>query len=122
MKFASCFMSPSWVRIAYSIEFLLSIAAVFTLWSQVGGQAHLDLMSPWWKLGLGLTMAVAIMRATVSAVNHEHAWNRATILWLALIVLIAVAMAWVTYYYHVHEAPGEGEEDTAPATVSLLHL
>ena len=35
-----------YLRLAYATQFLIAVIAVFTLWSQVGGQSHLDLM-PW---------------------------------------------------------------------------
>ena len=45
------------LRLAYSTQFLIALMAVFVLWSQVGGQSHLDLV-PWTvKLGLGLAAA-----------------------------------------------------------------
>jgi len=41
------------LRLAYATQYLIAVIAVFVLWSQVGGQSHLDLM-PWYvKLGLG---------------------------------------------------------------------
>src|SRR5258708_12555934 len=63
------------LRLAYIAVFLLSLIAVFTLWSQVGGQVHLDLV-PWSvKLALGAGAAYAITRASVAAVKGEHGWN-----------------------------------------------
>jgi hypothetical protein len=39
------------LRLAYATQFLIALIAVYVLWSQVGGQSHLDLM-PWYlKLG-----------------------------------------------------------------------
>jgi hypothetical protein len=47
-------MPPALHRLAYVAEFLLALIAIWTLWSQVGGQGHLDLM-PWYdKLGLSV--------------------------------------------------------------------
>ena len=41
------------LRLAYATQFLIAVIAIYVLWSQVGGQSHLDLM-PWYvKLGLG---------------------------------------------------------------------
>ena len=50
-------MPPYWVRLAYVVEFLLALIAVGLLWSEVGGQGHLDLM-PWYQK-LVLTVALA---------------------------------------------------------------
>jgi hypothetical protein len=48
---------PSWLRMAYALEFLLAMIAIFTVWSEVGGQGHMDLL-PWYiKLGCSLSLA-----------------------------------------------------------------
>ena len=39
------------------VEFLIAIQAVFAVWSQAGGQYHLDLMFWMWKFGISLAMA-----------------------------------------------------------------
>jgi len=113
-------MPPFLLRLAYVSEFLLAILSVLTLWSQVGGQDHLDLM-PWYtKLVLTLAMALSIVMATASAVAHEHAWNAKTITSLLFALLVGLAMAGVTYYYHLHEddvdAGGDGVAHFLPAT------
>ena len=57
------------LRLAYATQFLIAVIAVFTLWSEVGGQSHLDLM-PWYlKLGLGAGAALAVVNATRRAVE-----------------------------------------------------
>lgn len=84
-------------------EFLVALLTVPELWSQVGGQGHLDLM-PWYtKLGFIVGMALTAVAGTASAVSHERAWNAKTLACLALALMLAVGMAGVTYYYHVHE-------------------
>ncbi len=96
-------MSPNLLRLAYMLEFLVALVAVFEVWSQVGGQGHLDLM-PWYtKLGLGVGLALVTVAGTVAAVSHERAWNAKTLACLALALLFAGGMAGVTYYYHLHE-------------------
>jgi hypothetical protein len=61
--------SPSWLRLAYSFEFLLAMLTIFTLWSEIGGQGHLDLM-PWYiKLGCGLATAWCTIRFTAGLVD-----------------------------------------------------
>ena len=39
-----------------STQFLMALIAIFMLWSQVGGQSHLDLVP--WPLKLGLAGAL----------------------------------------------------------------
>jgi hypothetical protein len=34
----------SWLRLGYAVEFLVALLAILNLWSEVGGQGHLDLM------------------------------------------------------------------------------
>ncbi len=47
-------MTPRYLRLVLMLEFFIAVLAVFTAWSEIGGQAALDLM-PWgWKFGLGL--------------------------------------------------------------------
>ena len=61
------------LRLAYATQFLIAVIAVFMLWSQVGGQGHLDLM-PWYlKLALGAGAAFAVVKATMAAVAGDRA-------------------------------------------------
>ena len=100
------------LRLAYTAQFLIAVIAVFTLWSEVGGQSHLDLM-PWpIKLVLVLGLGLATVMGTAAAVNHEKVWNAKTTASVLLGLLLAAGMAFVTYYYHLHE------NDEAPATES----
>jgi len=41
------------LRLAYATQFLIALIAVFVLWSEVGGQVHLDLMPWYFKLAFG---------------------------------------------------------------------
>jgi hypothetical protein len=112
-------MSPNLLRLAYMLEFLVALVAVFEAWSQVGGQGHLDLM-PWYtKLGLAFGLALVTVAGTVAAVSHERAWNAKTLACVALALLIAGGMAGVTYYYHVHE---NDDTDTADEGGSISRL
>lgn len=96
-------MPPYYSRLAYTAEFLVAMISIFEVWSQVGGQGHLDLM-PWYtKLGLSVGLALACVAATISAVRHERAWNAKTVACMLIALAIAAGMAAVTYYYHVHE-------------------
>jgi hypothetical protein len=61
------------LRLAYATQFLIALIAVFTLWSEVGGQNHLDLM-PWYaKAILGAGAAFATVKATAAAVSEKQA-------------------------------------------------
>jgi hypothetical protein len=101
------------LRIAYVCEFLLALLAISVVWSQVGGQDHLDLM-PWYdKFVLIFTLALVTVVGTVAAVSRARAWNGIAIACLALAVLILCAMGAVTYYYHVHEDQDQDSDNTA---------
>lgn len=123
---------PYLLRLAYMAEFLLALLAIPELWSQVGGQGHLDLM-PWYtKLVLILGLSLTAVAGTVSAVSHDRAWNAKTIACLLLALMIAGGMAGVTYYYHVHENDDSDSTDepgvassrvsAAPAPPVWVHL
>jgi hypothetical protein len=104
------------LRLAYTTQFLIALIAVFFLWSEVGGQGHLDLM-PWYlKLGLGVGTAYAAVKATAAAVEHEPVWNIRTLKWFGAMLALLVACAAVTYYYHVYgEQDDQSEQDTSIA-------
>ena len=53
------------------VEFLIAVQAIFTIWSEVGGQYHLDLMFWPWKLGIGLASAALIVAITANLVRNE---------------------------------------------------
>jgi heme/copper-type cytochrome/quinol oxidase subunit 3 len=104
-------------RLLYIIEFFLALLAILTLWSQVGGQTHLDLM-PWHlKLSLSVAMAVASVKATAAAVTTHRAWNRRTLSWLAIVVLLGIVMGLITYYYHLTEPR---DDDDMPQVALLV--
>jgi len=109
--------SPNLLRLAYMLEFLVAQVAILELWSQVGGQSHLDLM-PWYtKLSLTLGLALVTVFGTISAVSHERAWNAKTLACLALALMIAGGMAGVTLYYHLHEND-DADRGDEPASIS----
>jgi hypothetical protein len=106
------------LRLAYAFEFLLAILTVFTLWSEVGGQGHLELL-PWYvKLICVLGCAWCCVRYTAAIVEQAAAWNRRSIGWLAGIVLFGIAMGGITYYYHLNEDQNDDADDTT-STASL---
>jgi hypothetical protein len=109
---------PAWMRLAYAIEFLLALIAIVVLWSEVGGQGHMDLL-PWYsKLSCVLAFAWCCVRFTAAMVELPQTWNRRSIGWFAGIILVGITMAGITFYYHLHEVPDETDsEDTTSASV-----
>src|ERR1700692_3450608 len=96
------------LRLAYSTQFLIALIAIFMLWSQVGGQSHLDLV-PWYlKLGLSAGAGFAAVKATAAAVSHDHAWNGPTLKWLGILLALLIACGLASYYQHLN---GENDEE-----------
>jgi len=108
------------LRLAYITQFLIAIIAVFELWSQVGGQNHLDLM-PWYlKLGLGAGAAFAAVQATVAAVSRQPAWNGGTLKWFGITVALLIGCGLASYYYHVYgETDEEDQQDSQTSSLLL---
>jgi hypothetical protein len=117
---AHAWEGPSWLRMAYALEFLLALIAIFTVWSEVGGQGHMDLL-PWYiKLGCSLSLAWCSVRFTAAIVEHEKAWNQHTAVWFMGMILVAIAMGGITYYYHLHEVPDEPDnEDNTSTSITV---
>jgi len=115
-------MPPYFMRLAYMAEFLVAILATLELWSQVGGQGHLDLM-PWYtKFLLTFGLALVTVAGTASAVAHEKAWNAKTMACLVLALALAGGMAVATYYYHLHEDDGDNsDEDGVTHSRVIVH-
>jgi hypothetical protein len=104
-------------RIAYAIQFVITLIAIFEVWGQVGGQGHIDLI-PWYsKLLLAVGLALTAVKATSAAVTRDKFWNRVTMAWLAGATILMIAMGALTYYEHLHE-PADDEEDSPPRVVS----
>lgn len=107
-----------WLRWAYALEFLIAIMAIITLWGEVGGEGHLDLI-PWYtKLAAILGWSWCIVGLTAGAVEQKKFWNKRTIRWLLGVILLTAAMGGVTYYYHLHEEPDDNGDDTSANAVS----
>ncbi len=105
------------LRLAYVTQFLIAVLAVFVLWSEVGGQGHLDLM-PWYlKLGLGGGAAFAVVKATVAAVEKPHAWNGGTLKWFGILLALLLGCGLASYYFHVY---GEDDQDDQDDTVTSM--
>jgi hypothetical protein len=105
------------LRLAFTIEFLVALVAIFETWSMTGGQGHLDLM-PWYaKLGFTVGLSLVTVMATASSMAHERAWNAKTIACLLLALMIAAAMGATTYYYHLHENEDQPQADDDSITL-----
>jgi hypothetical protein len=113
---------PSLVRLGYALEFLIALIAIISVWSEIGGQGHLDLM-PWYiKLGCIVGLAWCCVRFTAAIVEQKQVWTRRTISWFAGILLFCVAMGGITYYYHLHEEQDDGDDDNSAAARSITSL
>jgi hypothetical protein len=113
-------MMPKLLRLALVLEFLVAIIAIFTAWSEIGGQAALDLM-PWgWKLGLGLSLAWAVTGYSSALLEHDAVWSTRTARWFSFILIIGLVMGVVTYYYVLQEDTIEsGGGDTKTSGLNL---
>jgi heme/copper-type cytochrome/quinol oxidase subunit 3 len=110
-------MDSRFLRIAYAVQFVVTMMAVFEVWGQVGGQSHVDLM-PWYaKLLLAVGVSLAGVKATAAAVEHDKLRNKRTVFWLSAALALMIAMGALTYYEHLHE-PTDNEEDAPPQVVS----
>jgi hypothetical protein len=110
------------VRIGIILEFLVALIATFTLWSQVGGQYHLDIMPWYWKLILGLGIAFATVKATVAACREkDRPWNPRTWRWVAIIGLLLTVAGVLTYYTHLYE-PDEDDQDDSDTTQQAVEI
>ena len=108
-------------RFAYIAEYLIAVIAVFVLWSQVGGQSHLDLM-PWYvKLGLGAGAALAIVKATAASVAQDNPWSSRTLKWCGILAVLLIACGLASYYCHLYlEDDGtDGQPDTPTSVGSV---
>jgi len=114
-------MHNRFLRPLLVVEFLIAIEAFFTLWSQVGGQYHLDLMFWPWKLGLGVAVAALIVAITANLVRHEGEISRRTLFFGSLLLAALGIAGVVTYYYHLNEPSDlQQEEDGEPAKISEI--
>ena len=113
-------MTPKLLRLVYVLEFLVALIAIFTSWSEIGGQAALDLMHWGWKLGFGAGLAAAIVAYTAALVSEDSVWSLRSARWLTIIILVLCAIGVVTYYYMLQEDTSE-PDDGGNVSVSFLH-
>jgi len=106
------------LRLAYTTLFLIALLAIFELWSQVGGQSHLDLM-PWYlKLALGAGTAFATAKLTAAAVAHERLWSGQTLRWAGILLALLIGCGLSSYYYHLTEEQQDQQDDTISSTAA----
>ena len=106
------------LRLAYTTQFLIALIAIFVLWSQVGGQSHLDLV-PWYlKLGLGVGGAFSAAKATAAAVARERVWNGQSLRWLGLMLACLLGCGLASYSAHLSEETDEEDQQESSALTS----
>ncbi len=106
------------LRLAYATQFLIALIAVFVLWSEVGGQVHLDLMPWYFKLAFGAGAAFAVVKATAAAVSHEHPWNGQTLKWLGIMLALLVGCGLASYYCHMYLESDEGDDQQESSLIT----
>jgi hypothetical protein len=106
------------LRLAYATQFLIALIAVFVLWSEVGGQVHLDLMPWYFKLAFGAGAAFAMVKATAAAVSHEHPWNGQTLKWLGIMLALLVGCGLASYYCHMYLESDEGDDQQESSLIT----
>lgn len=108
------------LRLAYVCEFLLAMVAIFTAWSEIGGQPALDLMHWGWKLGLSVPLAAAIVAYTAALLSDQAVWSLRSARWLSIILILLLAIGFVTYYYALQVDNGDSEENGGSVSFSYL--
>jgi hypothetical protein len=110
-------MTHKLIRFAYVCEFLLALVAIFTAWSEIGGQAALDLMHWGWKFGFSFALAACVVGYTATIVQTEKMVGLRAAGWLVLMLVLMIAMGVVTYYYTLEEDNSDSDEQTGTVSV-----
>ena len=108
-------MSIKLLRLFYVCEFLLALVAIFAAWSEIGGQATLDLMHWTFKLGFGLALAGTFVAYSAALVAEDAIWTLRSARWFTTIVLLICAMGAVTYFYSLQVDAGDSDESSPSA-------
>ncbi|MGD1072100.1 MAG: hypothetical protein ABSB15_18375 [Bryobacteraceae bacterium] len=104
------------------LVFLVALVAVFTFWSQVGGQYHLDLMFWPWKFGLSLAAAGSIAAITAESARGAGSRTRRMAIYCGLLAVTIIVAGVVTYYYHLNEPSDDDEDSDQPTRITRLEL
>ena len=114
-------MPKRFLRPLLIVEFLIALQVFYTMWSQVGGQYHLDLMFWPWKLVIGVLAAGLITGITASILANDGEITRRALMLGSLLLVTLGTAGIVTYYYHLNEpTEQQDEEDDQPAKVSNI--
>ena len=106
-----------WLRLAYTFEYLLTLQTGLALWTQVGGEGHMDLL-PWYlKFTCLAFLAFSVVQFSSGLVEQERFWNRKSRFWFGAVLLAAILMGGITFYYHLHEASEDSETDQTSAAL-----
>ena len=108
--------APNWMRLVYSIEYLIALLASVVMWTQIGGQAHMDLIAWYLKLPCVLCQAWCTIRLTAAFVEEPRIWNKRSRWWFTGLLASAVLMGAITLYYHLHEVTDEDNSDESATT------
>jgi hypothetical protein len=111
-------LNRTWLRIAYVVEFWIVLIAVFIVWSQVGGQAHLDLMAWYIKLICAVALACCAVGMTSAIAERPRAWNAGAMVWLLAMLVLVTLMSYITFWYHLHEQDDQQTDENSATTVS----
>ena len=104
----------------YAFEFLLALIAIFTAWSEIGGQGALDLMHWGWKSGLALTLAVSIVGFTAALAANESFWTLRAARWFMAVLVCLLVTGLVTYYYALQVDAGDSEDSGSLSTIERV--
>src|SRR5882672_9679166 len=110
-------MTAKSIRLVYVCEYLLALIAVFTAWSEIGGQAALDVMPWFWKFGLGAALAATIVAYSGAIASQDSLWTLRSARWLTAIGILLLAIGVVTYYYVLEDETIESDDS---GTASLF--
>lgn len=108
----------SFLRPLLIVEFLIAIETIFTFWSQVGGQYHLDLMFWPWKFGISVAAALLITMITAALVRSGGSMSRRIWILGSLLIVVVTIAGCVTYYYHLNEPADEDDSGDQQPTVT----
>jgi hypothetical protein len=107
-------MSLKLLRLAYVCEFLLALVAIFTGWSEIGGQATLDLMHWSFKLVFSLALAGSVVAWSAAIIKEDALWTLRSARWFTAIIVLLCAMAAITVFYALQVESGDSDESTSP--------
>jgi hypothetical protein len=113
-------MHKRFLRPLLIVEFLIALQVFYTLWSEVGGQYHLDLMFWPWKLGIGVAAAGLIVAITASILEEDGEIGRRTLILGSLLLVTLGTAGIVTYYYHLNEPTDQQGDEDEPAKISRI--